>query len=335
MKKNKLFVLMVIIGALLIVYIGISGVQNYQEKKKEKADEAAQIHMVSADALSQISYSNGSESMSFVKENDSWYYDADHEIPIKQSSLESLESALTGLTAVREMEDPDALSDYGLTSPQYEISFTDSEGVSHTLHIGDAAEDNYYASLDEESAVYTISSDLTDSLSFNLSSLVENDSVPHIGSSNLKKVEVTKGEESRSYTDSDSLTELAGGFGAFKLSSPVDYHVTEETLAEYGLDEENRTTVVASYEESADDASSSSSSRSEDTNDSSDTSDTASDSDSEESDSSSEKTFTVYLGKETEDNYRYVMVDGSKMVYKVSTAVIDNMIYTDNDSESS
>lgn len=325
---------MVIIGALLIVYLGIRGVQNDQEKKKEKADEAAQIHMVSGDALSKISYSNGSESMSFVKENDSWYYDADHEIPIKQSSLESLESALTGLTAVRELEDPDALSDYGLTSPQYEISFTDSEGASHTLHIGDAAEDNYYASLDEESKVYTIASDLTDSLSFDLSSLVENDSVPHIGSSNLKKVEVTKGEESRSYTDADSLTELAGGFGAFKLSSPVDYHVTEESLAEYGLDEENRTTVVASYEESSDDASSSS--QSEDTsgsNDTSDTSDTASDS--EESDSGAEKTFTVYLGKETEDNYRYVMVDGSKMVYKVSTAVVNNMIYTDNDSESS
>lgn len=30
---------MVIIGALLIVYLGISGVQNYQEKKKEKAEK--------------------------------------------------------------------------------------------------------------------------------------------------------------------------------------------------------------------------------------------------------------------------------------------------------
>jgi hypothetical protein len=327
MKKNKLFVLMVIIGVLLIVYLGISGIQNYQERKKEKADEAAQIQLVSGDALSEISYSNGAESMSFVKENDSWYYDADHEIPIKQSSLESLESSLTGLAAVRELEDPDALSDYGLTSPQYEISFTDSDGASHTLHIGDAAEDNYYASLDEESQVYTITSDLADSLSFDLSTLVENDSVPHIGSSNLKRVDVTKGEESRSYVDSDSLTELAGGFGAFKLSSPVDYHVTEETLADYGLDEENRTTVVASYEESADDASSS---QSEDTSDSSDEA-----SDSEESDDSAEKTFTVYLGKETEDDYRYVMVDGSKMVYKVSTAVINNMIYTESDSESS
>ncbi len=326
MKKNKLFVLMVIIGVLLIVYLGISGIQNYQERKKEKADEAAQIQLVSGDALSEISYSNGAESMSFVKENDSWYYDADHEIPIKQSSLESLESSLTELTAVRELEDPDSLSDYGLTSPQYEISFTDSDGASHTLHIGDAAEDNYYASLDEESQVYTITSDLADSLSFDLSTLVENDSVPHIGSSNLKRVEVTKGEENRSYVDSDSLTELAGGFGAFKLSSPVDYHVTEETLADYGLDEENRTTVVASYEESADDTSSS---QSEDTSDSSDEA-----SDSEESDDSAEKTFTIYLGKETEDNYRYVMVDGSKMVYKVSTAVINNMIYTESDSES-
>ncbi len=330
MKKNKLFLLMVLIGILLLVYIGISGVQNYQEKQKEKSEEAAQIHMVSADALSKISYSDGTDNMSFVKENDSWYYDEDHEIPIKQSSLDSLASSLMELTAVRELEDPDALSDYGLTSPQYEISFTDAEGSAHTLHIGDAAGENLYASLDEESRVYTITSDLTDSLSFDLSSLVENDSVPHIGSSNLKKVEITKGEESRYYTDADSLTELAGGFGAFKLTSPVDYHVTEDTLADYGLDEENRTKVVASYEESADDAASS---QSEDSEDSSDTSDSAADS--EVTDSASEKEFILYLGKETDDYYRYVMVDGSKMVYKVSTAVIDNMIYTDSDSESS
>lgn len=310
-----------------MLYLGLLGFNKYQTAKEKKTEEEAEIHLVDteADSLTKISYTNGSETMRFRKEDGSWYDEDDQEIPIKQTSLESLASSICDLTAVREIEDPDALSDYGLTSPQYEISYTDSDGTEYSLQIGDMTGENYYACLDEGETVYTIASDLIDSLSFDLSTLVENDSVPHIGSSNLKKVEITKGDESRSYTDADALTELAGGFGAFKLSAPVDYHVTDETLSDYGLDEENRTTVIASYEESEDDQESDSSSSKTDTDE---------DTDSEDS-SSEEKTFKIYLGKETEDNYRYVMVDGSKMVYKVSTAVINNMIYTDNDSESS
>ena len=45
-----------------------------------------------------------------------------------------------------------------------------------------------------------------------------------------------------------------------------------------------------------------------------------------DTDTEEEETFTVYVGDEDEDGEnRYLMVDGSKMVYKVSTDVIGNM----------
>ena len=69
--------------------------------------------------------------------------------------------------------------------------------------------------------------------------------------------------------------------------------MTDESLSDYGLDEEERMIVQAVY----------------------------TDTDTEE-----EETYTVYIGAEddTGEN-RYLMPEGSKMVYQVSTDVIGNM----------
>ena len=70
-------------------------------------------------------------------------------------------------------------------------------------------------------------------------------------------------------------------------------HTRAEELAEYGLDESQRITAKAVYTDSSD----------------------------------KEQTFTVYLGK-TDDagENRYVMVEGSDMVYRISETVAQNMI---------
>jgi hypothetical protein len=317
MKKNKLVYLLIVMAGLLALYFSLSAYNKYAENKKEKEEEAAEIHLSSADSLTRISYTDGSDIMTFVYEDDTWYYDDDHEIPIKQGSLSNLSSAITGLTAVREIEDHDELSDYGLSSPQYEVSYIDNDGNEHTLHIGDATGDDYYAYLDEEDTVYTIGSTLIDKLQFDLSNLVENDTVPSINSSNLTKVEVTESGEATSYTDSDSLTQLAGGFGTLSLTNPVSYDVTDSELEEYGLTDDQKITVKATY-----------------TNSASSDSDTDSSDEEEGSDADSdEETFTVYLGKETSDGYRYIMVDGSKMVYEITTELASNMMSVDDTDE--
>ncbi len=295
MKKNKLMLLLVVLVALVAVYFGLSAYNKHAETKKEEEEKEAEIHLVDADSLTKISYTDGSSTMAFVSEDGTWYYDADHEIPIAQSTLDSLETTITGLEAVREIKDPDDLEDYGLTSPLYEISYTDSDDKEHTLHVGDATGENYYASIDDSEKVYTIDSTLTGSLQFDLSEVVDNDTVPSIGSGNLKKVEITVAGETTKYKDEDDLSELAGGFGALSLTAPVDYHVTDETLSNYGLTESERTTATATYKNGDD-----------------------------------KETFTVYIGKETGDGNRYLMVDGSKLVYQVSTDIINNMTTVDS-----
>ena len=299
-KKKKTIILLVMI-LLLVVANGVASAWNDKsEKKKEKEAEASKIYLTDAGDITAYSYSDGNQNMSFTKEDDTWEYDEDNEIPVNQDTVQSTADAIRQMEAVRELENPDQLSDYGLDKPSYTIQFQDNDGVTTEILIGNGAGENYYATVGDSGKVYTISSDFQNYLQFDLTNLVQYDTVPSIGSGNLKSVTITENGTDTVYEDDDQVGELAGGFGTLSLTDCVNYHASTEDLAEYGLDEGQRITAKAIYTDSSD----------------------------------KEQTFTVYLGK-TDDagENRYIMVEGSDMVYRISETVAQNMISIEETGE--
>lgn len=299
-KKKKTIILLVMI-LLLVVANGVASAWNDKsEKKKEKEAEASKIYLTDAGDITAYSYSDGNQNMSFTKADDTWEYDEDNEIPVNQDTVQSTADAIRQMEAVRELENPDQLSDYGLDKPSYTIQFQDNDGVTTEILIGNGAGENYYATVGDSGKVYTISSDFQNYLQFDLTNLVQYDTVPSIGSGNLKSVTITENGTDTVYEDDDQVGELAGGFGTLSLTDCVNYHASTEDLAEYGLDEDQRITAKAVYTDSSD----------------------------------KEQTFTVYLGK-TDDagENRYVMVEGSDMVYRISETVAQNMISIEETGE--
>ena len=299
-KKKKTIILLVMI-LLLVVANGVASAWNDKsEKKKEKEAEASKIYLTDAGDITAYSYSDGNQNMSFTKEDDTWEYDEDNEIPVNQDTVQSTADAIRQMEAVRELENPDQLSDYGLDKPSYTIQFQDNDGVTTEILIGNGAGENYYATVGDSGKVYTISSDFQNYLQFDLTNLVQYDTVPSIGSGNLKSVTITENGTDTVYEDDDQVGELAGGFGTLSLTDCVNYHASTEDLAEYGLDEGQRITAKAVYTDSSD----------------------------------KEQTFTVYLGK-TDDagENRYIMVEGSDMVYRISETVAQNMISIEETGE--
>ena len=299
-KKKKTIILLVMI-LLLVVANGVASAWNDKsEKKKEKEAEASKIYLTDAGDITAYSYSDGNQNMSFTKADDTWEYDEDNEILVNQDTVQSTADAIRQMEAVRELENPDQLSDYGLDKPSYTIQFQDNDGVTTEILIGNGAGENYYATVGDSGKVYTISSDFQNYLQFDLTNLVQYDTVPSIGSGNLKSVTITENGTDTVYEDDDQVGELAGGFGTLSLTDCVNYHVSTEDLAEYGLDEGQRITAKAIYTDSSD----------------------------------KEQTFTVYLGK-TDDagENRYVMVEGSDMVYRISETVAQNMISIEETGE--
>lgn len=292
-KKKKTIILLVMILLLIVANGAASAWNDKSEKKKEKEAEASKIYLTDAGDIIAYSYSDGNQNMSFTKVDDTWEYDEDNEIPVNQDTVQSTADAIRQITAVRELDNPDQLSDYGLDKPSYTIQFQDNDGVTTEILIGNGAGENYYATVGDSGKVYTISSDFQNYLQFDLTNLVQYDTVPSIGSGNLKSVTITENGTDTVYEDDDQVGELAGGFGTLSLTDCVNYHASAEELAEYGLDGSQRITAKAVYTDSE----------------------------------NKEQTLTVYLGK-TDDagENRYVMVEGSDMVYRISETVAQNMI---------
>lgn len=284
---------------LIVLLFSFLAWNKHKEKKEAELETDSVTYITDLESLSSVSYTSGDQSMAFEKEEDTWYYSRDKEIPITQSYLTAIESTCSKLAAVRVIESPDAMSDYGLSNPAYTIEFKDEGGKDHTLAVGNSSGEDYYLLADgNEDIVYTVSSSLVSSLQFDLDTVAAKDTTPSIGSESLVKAVIHENGQDRVYSlddtdQTEAVNTVAGGLGAMDLSECASYHAGQDELASYGLDEAARTTVTLTYTDSDDE----------------------------------EQTYTVYVGStDKEGDSRYVQVQDSKMVYLVSTDVLANLL---------
>ncbi len=239
-KHRTLFLLGGIFIVLVLIYLALSSYQ--WDAGEADSGEDSQIQVTDLGELSSFQFTDQSTGtgMSFVKEDSTWYMADDREIPLDQTYIDAMENTYASLTATRQIDEPDALSDYGLDSPAYTVQATDADGNTTTFSVGDAADEDYYLTVDSAQApVYTVTSSAVSVLQYDLDTLVEKDTMPAIGSGNLLTVEFTENGQTTTYSSDD------------------------EELTTFGLDEASRTTVTLTYQESSSDSSDSDSGDSE------------------------------------------------------------------------
>ena len=239
-KHRTLFLLGGIFIVLVLIYLALSSYQ--WDADEADSGEDSQIQITDLGELSSFQFTDQSTGtgMSFVKEDGTWYMADDREIPLDQTYIDAMENTYASLTATRQIDEPDALSDYGLDSPAYTVQATDADGNTTTFSVGDAADENYYLTVDSAQApVYTVTSSSVSVLQYDLDTLVEKDTMPAIGSGNLLTAEFTENGQTTTYSSDD------------------------EELTTFGLDEASRTTVTLTYQESSSDSSDSDSGDSE------------------------------------------------------------------------
>ena len=137
---------------------------------------------------------------------------------------------------------------------------------------------------------------MLDDFKTELSDFAQLDEYPSIGSGNLKKEVITENGTTTTYDSEnedqeEEIAAVAGGLGAVSLTTVADYSVEDADLAGYGLDEASRITVEATYTKNED-----------------------------------EKTMKMYIGSDDGNGNRYVMLDGSKIVYQISDEVCKNIL---------
>lgn len=296
MKKYKSLIILLAVLVVLVVAYVVTG--QLKKKSAEKENEQKQIAVLDMSDITSIQYTNGTDTMSFIKEDGTWYSESDKEFPLQQSSLESMAETFGTLSANRELTDGDTLADYGLEEPQYTITLKDADGEQQNIYIGNAAGEDYYMTVGDKEKIYTVDYSVVNAMNFDLDSMLQKDTFPSIGADNIKKVTITKAGETTEYDadnsdQSDDITAIGGGLGAAYFVDCVDYSVQADELAQYGLDEAQRTTVTVVYTDSDD----------------------------------KEQTFTLYVGgRDESDAYNYVQMDGSKMVNTMTKETVNNIL---------
>lgn len=296
MKKYKSLVILLTVLVVLVVAYVVTG--QLKKKSAEKENEQKQIAVLDMSDITSIQYTNGTNTMSFIKEGGTWYSESDKEFPLQQSSLKTMAETFGTLSANRELTNGDTLADYGLEEPQYTITLKDADGEQQNIYTGNAAGEDYYMTVGDKEKIYTVDYSVVNAMNFDLDSMLQKDTFPSIGADNIKKVTITKVGETTEYDadnsdQSDDITAIGGGLGAAYFVDCVDYSVQADELAQYGLDEAQRTTVTVVYTDSDD----------------------------------KEQTFILYVGgRDESDAYNYVQMDGSKMVNTMTKETVNSIL---------
>ena len=123
------------LAAALVVCGGGYAALRAWNAQQAAADDTAYVTQMSD--LTGLTLTNSAGTLSFTKDGGTWQYDGDEAFPADQTAVEELAEQVGALAAIRVIDDPEALSAYGLDEPALQASVTAADGQTATLLLGD------------------------------------------------------------------------------------------------------------------------------------------------------------------------------------------------------
>lgn len=332
MKRGKKLLTLLLVLVLLIGAALAALKLTPDEEAGTEENTGIQIFTLDVDAVSQISWTYGEQTISFTKSNETWSYDNDASFPLNESYLESALSSLSQINAAKTITSPEDLSQYGLEPPVCSIQVC--ADTTTELFIGDESSlgGQRYLSLGDGN-VYLVDETILDNFSEDLLSFVQKETIPSMG--NLTSVRIDTVSQSLelqhledsgiAYSDNyewfvqngdgyltldTELTgDLVGNITGMSWEACVDYDAADH-LADYGLDTP-AATITVDYMETTQVQ----------------TNETDEDGNVIYEQQQTAKTFTLEIGDYVDESC-YARIAGSKMVYRIDAAIADAMCDT-------
>lgn len=334
MKRGKK--LIALCGVLVVLVAAYAVTRTLTAEPEE--DGGVSVAALDGETLTGLSWTADGETLSLVKEGDSWSYEGDSSFPLDAGVPERMLAALADVTASRAIDSPEALSEYGLDEPALTITAAAEDGTQTTFALGDLNEmtDEYYLLCNgDESRLYLVDSTLYDAFHLGLYDMVEMELLPDFGTVVSLDIDQPGGSLSLRYVedsadlyfnsgyhwflerdgaqlalDTSSVSSLYGNVTGLSWLSCAAYHVSEEDLAGYGLDDGSAVVVTLTYELT-------------------ETVETG-ETDEEGNPVTEERTttypFVLRIGDGTEEG-AYTMLNGSDMVYLIDAETADALRY--------
>ena len=258
----------VLLGVLVVVCIATFALTHYEEEQEQIKNSDEIILEIPTGSVTSLSWEYAEEgNLAFHKGEEGWLYDEDEAFPVSEDKVNEILSEFEAFGVSFIIENVEDYSQYGLDAPEM------------TFHIG--TEENTYemklgafSTMDEQryidigdGNVYLVSEDPMDYVSSALSDMILDDDTPGFenvvdirfeGAENymIQRLEDTNysySEEDVYFTqkngeylplDKSAVTQYLNTITSLDLLTYVTYNVSDEELAEYGLDDPELTVTV-------------------------------------------------------------------------------------------
>lgn len=275
MKRSKR--LCILLGVLAVACVATFALSRYQAKKEQIETSGKVVLEIPVDSVQALSWEYDGEELAFHKD-DKWIYDEDEAFPVDGEKIEDLLDQFSAMGAAFIIENPEDLSPYGLSDPTCSITITTDE-ETYTILLGgySTMDSQRYVSIGDGN-VYLVADDPLDNYDVGLRDLLDPDDIPDFdqvskitftGSENYEifyeayeegstrtycadDVYFAQQEDGTLPLDTDKVTSYLQTIRYLDLSDYVTYNVTDEELAQYGLDDPQLTIQVDYTEENED-----------------------------------------------------------------------------------
>ena len=208
-QKKQLIALCILLLICIVAWAGLTKWNKSQEQKKQEEEEASKVTVtdVATEDVNAFSYQYNNETLFFVKEDGTWYYEADKSISLDQDTMETLVATAAQLTAEQEIKDYEDLSEYGLDTPSNTITLTTGDGTT-TLLIGNKNDmlSQYYVKTDQSDSIYLAGSAVYTTYQKGIAELTVTESTEE---SATEQPEETEEADTLQDGDTESTTEIA------------------------------------------------------------------------------------------------------------------------------
>lgn len=359
-RKKALIIAMICLAAAAVLYLLVVKMnQKEANSESDDSDDSLVISSVDSGQITAISYEKDGKSLSFIKEDGTWYDAEDKKFPVNQDSLTTMTNTLGAVSATRKLEKPEALSEYGLDSPVLTVRYTASDGKEAEFIVGDTndAAGGAYLKISGDDVVYLVSSDFADSFNSDIYQLADMESFPTITSDSITDISVNSnghtleikndseggqtvlenGKEQENCASS-SVSQFISAVTGITFKSHVEYNCKD--LSKYGLDQptadvtvDYTTTETVGSGDSDDSESANSTddtkaasaeSAAENTSETADTGETETETEAETVKVAKQVVF--HIGSQNDDGDYYAAMDGSKEVHVISADTIKELI---------
>ena len=208
-QEKQLIALCILLLICIVAWVDLTKWNKSQEQEKQEEEEASKVMVtdITTEDVNAFSYQYNNETLSFVKEDGTWYYEADKSISLDQDTMETLAATAAQLTAEQEIKDYEDLSEYGLDTPSNTITLTTGDGTT-TLLIGNKNDmlSQYYVKTDQSDSIYLAGSAVYTTYQKGIADLTVTESTEE---SATEQPEETEEADTLQDGDTESTTEIA------------------------------------------------------------------------------------------------------------------------------